>query len=308
MITQKFTLDPYGLTRVHKRSADFYGIIKQILLSVIVTVGSYMKSKTNLAHPACAPLLVAVLLVVFGLLNQTGHGLSQRHTGTPLTGASLFAKDAFITRPKPFFTPPLITDYVIPPVTNGLAPVLSTIPTRQNVVFLGIDDGITKQDSELQLLKANNVKASLYLADTHIKDNPNFFRGFIRAGSVVENHSVNHRMMSQLSYAEQRQEICDDSDRQYLQFGRRPVLFRPPYGDYNQDTQRAAAACGIKAVVMWIAKANNGSMQYQVGNSLRPGDIVLMHFRPEFAADMRAFLDAQKAAGLHTVLLENWLQ
>ena len=48
-------------------------------------------------------------------------------------------------------------------------------------------------------------------------------------------------------------------------------------------------------------------MQYQVGHSLRAGDIVLMHFRPEFAKDMKAFVDAETAAGLHTELLEDWL-
>ena len=29
-------------------------------------------------------------------------------------------------------------------------------------------------------------------------------------------------------------------------FGKRPTLFRPPYGNYNQDTLRAAKSCGIK--------------------------------------------------------------
>lgn len=82
---------------------------------------------------------------------------------------------------------------------------------------------------------------------------------------------------------------------------------RPPGGNYNKDTPRAAAACGMKAVVQWIAKANGGSMQYQIGHGLRAGDIVLMHFRPEFKSDMQAFLDAEKAAGLHTELLEDWL-
>jgi hypothetical protein len=32
-----------------------------------------------------------------------------------------------------------------------------------------------------------------------------------------------------------------------------------------------------------------------------------MHFRPEFASDLQAFVNAQNAAGLHTELLENWL-
>ncbi len=63
----------------------------------------------------------------------------------------------------------------------------------------------------------------------------------------------------------------------------------------------------MKAVVLWAAKASGGSMQFQVGNKLRPGDIVLMHFRPEFKQDLQAFVIAEKQAGLHTDLLENWL-
>ncbi len=204
-------------------------------------------------------------------------------------------------------TKPVPPDYIIPRVTNGLAPVLAKLPTKQKVVFLGIDDGANKQAYELQMMKDNNIKASLFLANSFIRNNPAFFKDFILAGSFVENHSINHKLLPGLSYDEQKKEICGEADLQLQQFGRRPLLFRPPGGSYNQDTRRAAAACGMKAIVMWIAKANGGSMQYQIGHSLRPGDIVLMHFRPEFTKDMQAFINATKAAGLHTVLLEDWL-
>lgn len=203
--------------------------------------------------------------------------------------------------------PPIFHDATIPPVKNGLAPVIINIPTTQKVVFLGIDDGAYKEQSEIDLLAQQKVRASLFLADLFVGDKSAFFKGFIPHGSLVENHTLNHRQMSLLSYNEQVHEICGEADLQEQQFGRRPVLFRPPFGDYNQNTQRAAATCGMKAVVLWVAKANGGSIQYQIGNSLRPGDIVLMHFRPEFAQDLKAFIEAQNAAGLHTELLEDWL-
>lgn len=199
-------------------------------------------------------------------------------------------------------------DYVIPPIVNGLAPVISSISTKQKVVFLGIDDGQYKQPFEYEMMRNNNVKASLFLANKSIIDNPEFFAQFIPAGSYIEDHSLAHKLLSHLSLEEQKQEICGEADLQLKQFGRRPVLFRPPGGDYNQNTQRAAAECGMKAVILWIAKANGGEMQYQYGHSLQAGDIVLMHFRPEFKADMQAFIDAQNAAGLHTELIEDWLQ
>lgn len=212
--------------------------------------------------------------------------------------------------PQPPVPPPpqkVIHDVTIPPVVNGVAPVISRLDTKEPVVFLGIDDGAYKAPFELQLMQQNNVKASLFLANSFIQDNPGFFKGFVTAGSLIEDHTIDHKPLPQLTYEQQKQEICGQADNEEREYGRRPILVRPPGGAYDGNTPRAAAACGMKAVVQWIAKANGGSMQYQIGHSLRPGDIVLMHFRPVFQQDLQAFLDAAKAAGLHTELLEDWL-
>jgi peptidoglycan-N-acetylglucosamine deacetylase len=198
-------------------------------------------------------------------------------------------------------------DVAIPPVENGLAPVLARLPTQQPVVFLGIDDGAHRQPYELELLRQHGVRASLYLANSFIHAEPEFFVPFVRAGYPVQNHSLTHTLMPRLSYAEQVREICGSADLQAQQFGARPIFFRPPGGAYNTATRRAAATCGMRAIVTWIAKANAGRMEYQLGHALRPGDIVLMHFRPEFRADLQAFVDALAAAGLRTELLEDWV-
>lgn len=199
-------------------------------------------------------------------------------------------------------------DYKIPVAQNGLAPIISTIPTKQPVVFLGIDDGSYQDVSEIQALRDNNIKASLYLAKNFIASNPEFFRQVAANGSLIENHTLNHYLdLHNRSYSAQKAEICGGANYLQAQYGRRPVFYRPPGGSYNSDTLRAANDCGMKAVVTWIAKANGGSMQYQIGNKLRPGDIVLMHFRPEFKQDLQAFTEAVRAAGLQTVLLEDWL-
>ena len=264
-----------------------------------------ISSQRLVSLPAIIVIFLSTLCASFGMyqvlgVTQTGHRLEPRVVRSPAPINNPTA-DSYV---QPQELPP---DYTIPPITNGFAPLLTTIPTKQSVVFLGIDDGQVKLPIDLPIMQHYHIKASLYLANHLIEDNPNYFKKFVTAGSFVENHSVSHIQLSKLSYNQQRKEICDEADLQAQQFGRRPVLFRPPYGDYNRDTQRAAADCGMKAVVLWIAKANGGSMQYQIGDHLRPGDIVLMHFRSEFAQDLQAFADAEKAAGLHTVLLEDWL-
>ena len=206
---------------------------------------------------------------------------------------------------KQLLPPP---DYELPGPSEGLAPVISHIDTTQPVVFLGIDDGWTKQDFQLQLIKDESIKATLFLTFQAIEDNPGFFSDFQENGLPIENHTVTHTILPTLNYEQQKAEICGGADKLATLYGRRPVLFRPPGGEYNLDTQRAAYDCGMKAIVNWVAKANGSSMQYQEGDKLKPGDIVLMHFRPEFKEDLQAFLTAANASSLRTELLEDWLQ
>ncbi|POH59240.1 polysaccharide deacetylase [Arthrobacter glacialis] len=202
----------------------------------------------------------------------------------------------------------LVPDYVLPPIENGMVPVLTKVPTEQKVVFLTIDDGAVKRDSDLALLEKNGIKASLFLANTFVAGDPQFYKKYTQAGHLIENHTMSHNLaFIHLSYEQQKAEICGMADFAEQQYGRRPVFFRPPGGPYTNSVRQAVAECGMKAVVDWETKANSGGMDYQVGAGLRPGDIVLMHFRPEFPADLDAFLKAQKAAGLKVVLLEDYL-
>ena len=203
----------------------------------------------------------------------------------------------------------LVPDYTLPPIEDGMVPVVTRIPTAQKVVFLTIDDGAVKRESDLRLLESHGIKASLFLAHTFIAGHADFYKGYLAAGHLIEDHTMTHDLgFINLPYAQVKAEICGMSDYEEKYFGRRPVLFRPPGGPYTEAVRRAAAECGMKAIVDWEAKANARSMQYQVGDALRPGDIVLMHFRPEFPADLAAFIKAQKAAGLKVVLLEDYLR
>lgn len=202
-----------------------------------------------------------------------------------------------------------IPDFKLPPVQHGLAPVLTKIETKHPVVFLTIDDGVTRTPEMVALMTEYDYPASIFLTRNFVQADPGFFKQFAAQGSMVENHTVSHNinMVSQMGYQQQLAEITGMQDFAQQQFGRRPTLFRPPGGAYSTVMRQAAAAAGIKAIITWEAKSNAGHMDYQYGNALRPGDIVLMHFRPEFAADLAAFRAAQLAAGLEVVLLEDFL-
>ncbi len=233
--------------------------------------------------------------------------------GVPTTSPSPAASVSPAPTPTPTATKRVrrtfIPDYQLPPIVGGLAPVITKIETKHPVVFLTIDDGNIKTPESIKLMAEYDYPSSLFLTKDTIADNPAFFNAFKAQGSLIENHTVTHNinMVRQWGYQQQLNDMVGMQEYAFQHFGRRPTLFRPPGGAYSNVMRQAVADAGMKAIVTWEAKANAGKMDYQVGNSLRPGDIVLMHFRAEFAADLAAFRAAQLAAGLEVVLLEDFL-
>lgn len=249
--------------------------------------------------------IASIWLVSASVLNRPSqyerHMMMSRHKGEK-SHATAKPKGADVPITKPF-----VADYTLPMATDGLAPVVTRIETQQPVVFLTIDDGAYQDESVVKVLRAHRLKASLFLSKLFIGRNPDFFKQITAQGSLIENHTLSHdlKMVKDMNYDQQKAEICGMADYEQQTYGRRPIFYRPPGGGYTTAMRQAAHDCGMKAVVTWMVTVNNGSLQYQIGNTLRAGDIVLMHFRPTFTEDIQAFVDAAKIAGLHTELLED---
>lgn len=207
-------------------------------------------------------------------------------------------------QPYPFGTP----QAAAPAMVGGKAPVVRRIDTAKPYVFITIDDGAVQDPDALQLIKDSGARPTLFLNDRYVRGHETYFKQLQDQDDlVIGNHTVNHPNLAKMSYAAQKKEICDDSDAFAKAFGRRPTLFRPPFGNYDADTQRAAADCGLKAVVLWTAAVNDGVVQFQGGAKLKPGDIVLMHFRKTFVQDYTAFIKRAKQDGLIPVPLPDFL-
>ncbi|MFU0243593.1 polysaccharide deacetylase family protein, partial [Streptomyces scabiei] len=93
-----------------------------------------------------------------------------------------------------------------------------------------------------------------------------------------------------------------------------PVLFRPPFGNYDGDTLRAAKSCGIEYAPIWSEEVYVDHWEYREWDQdLHPGDIVLTHFRGTDDWDgtmtdmVRRFLDRITADGYAVARLEDYL-
>ncbi|MEU1042696.1 polysaccharide deacetylase family protein [Streptomyces sp. NPDC005551] len=163
---------------------------------------------------------------------------------------------------------------------DELPPVFTTVPTKDKVVFLTIDDGAEKDPAFLRMMSELKIPYTAFLSDYLAKEDYGYFRRMRDAGVALNNHTLHHPYLPNLSYTEQKREICGMQTVMKKQFGKRPTLFRPPYGNYNEDTLRAAASCGIKAAPLWNEEVFADHWDYREWDrSLHRGDIVLTHFR-----------------------------
>ncbi|RII21009.1 Peptidoglycan-N-acetylmuramic acid deacetylase PdaC [Streptomyces sp. YIM 130001] len=163
---------------------------------------------------------------------------------------------------------------------KNFPPVYTTVPTKDKVVFLTIDDGAAKDPRFIKMMSDLKIPYTAFLSDYVVNDDYAYFKKMQSHGVGLNNHTLNHRYLPGLSYEQQEREICGMQDIIEKQYGTRPTLFRPPFGNYNQDTLRAAKSCGIKSVPLWNAEAFDKRMDWrEEDRDLHPGDIILTHFR-----------------------------
>lgn len=171
----------------------------------------------------------------------------------------------------------------IAPAGAGRVQVVDRIPVPADgkVVFLTFDDGAEKSPEFLKMAADLKLPISMFLTDNIASSDYGHFEKLRDNGSdsTINNHTLTHPNLRTLSFEGQKKEICGQQERLEKRFGKRPTLFRPPYGNHNDDTLRAAHECGISQLLLWRVSMQINNFQYAEGNALKPGDIILAHFR-----------------------------
>ncbi|WP_173099998.1 polysaccharide deacetylase family protein [Actinomadura verrucosospora] len=203
------------------------------------------------------------------------------------------------------------------PSADGLPAVVDHIDTAERVVFLTADDGYTYDSEFVDIVRKEKVPIMTFLTTTYLKGQGQYFLAMRNAGSPIENHTVTHPNMPTLPLEAQKRQICDSSDAIQREYGRRPQIFRPPFGAYNHATREASKECGIRSIITWTAEFYNGTTGPGVGfngfaradggKGFKPGDIILMHYRKGLAGQLRMMLDWVKQAGFRPAALQNYL-
>lgn len=146
----------------------------------------------------------------------------------------------------------------------------------------------------LDILDQYQVKTTFFLVDIWTQRFPELVKEIADRGHEIGNHSTTHPQMSKLSREQILRELTTMSDAAEKITGVRPVLFRPPYGDYDNEVVLTARQAGYE-VIQWSVDSldwKNRGVQELIEKSTRKvksGDIILFH------NDSRYILDALPA-------------
>lgn len=141
----------------------------------------------------------------------------------------------------------------------------------------------------LDLLDEYNIKTTFFLVDIWTQKYPELVKEIVARGHEIGNHSTSHPQMSKLNETQIAKELNTQADNVLAIAGVRPVLFRPPYGDYNNRVITTARAQGF-VPIQWSVDSldwkNRGAQEIITrATKVKSGDIVLFHNDSQYILD-----------------------
>ena len=184
--------------------------------------------------------------------------------------------------------------------------ILSKIHTKDRVVFITIDDGVTVSDGLAKFIDENQLPITTFALAGELWRNRDWFTQ--RSNMAFENHTNTHAHMTLIKPEQQIYEICRASQVIRNVAGERPVFFRPPGGSWNEEVRESVGRSGIKYILLWNVQIYRGSTSMSGRKTLGSGDIILLHYTPSLESDLKILLTKMKQAGLRPALLSDYLQ
>lgn len=155
----------------------------------------------------------------------------------------------------------------------------------------------------LATLRGHDVPATFFLRGDHLSRHAGVYAG--HEHHEFANHTWDHPDLGRFTYAQVVDQLGRTSNEIATVFGRRPTLFRPPYGHVGGSSLLAAAEAGL-TTVFWSSQMREGrcvahpdAIVADIRAQVRPGHIVLAH--DSGSADRVITIDHLDAiiAGLH---------
>lgn len=164
-----------------------------------------------------------------------------------------------------------------------LVPIYS-VDTNEKKVALTFDAawGSDKTSKIIELLKNEGVDATFFLVGFWVESNEDKVKEIFNAGFDIGTHSNTHPKMSTLSKEQVKKELEISSKLISDITGAKVTLFRPPFGDYNDNLIKIAGDLGLKTIQWDVDSLDWKGLSAEeiltrVKSSVKNGSIILFH-------------------------------
>ena len=179
------------------------------------------------------------------------------------------------------------------------------VRSEEKRAALSFDAAWGNEDTQtlIDILSAHDVRATFFLVGQWVERYPESVQALAAAGEEIMNHSETHPHLNALTTDGVQQEVNACSDRIEALTGTRPMLFRCPYGEYDDHVIEAVRAIGVTPV-QWDVDSldwkgiSAEEITDRVLSKVQPGSIVLFHNAAEHTPEaLSGIIEALQADG-----------
>jgi peptidoglycan/xylan/chitin deacetylase (PgdA/CDA1 family) len=195
----------------------------------------------------------------------------------------------------------------VPPGQPASVPVYYFLSPAGRHVYITIDDGWFPDPGVLALMQRTHVPLTAFLIEDAVILHLAFWRRFVALGGLVEDHTLSHPLLTTLAWPAVVNQWRGPLQAYSRWLGQHPVVGRPPYGATDAAVTRAAAAAGLRALVMWSAVMEPGGLVTWNHGPPEPGEVILLHWDPGLTLELTRLLALLARAHLVPALVTTGL-
>ena len=184
------------------------------------------------------------------------------------------------------FTWLFFTQNLTVPITGGetrLVPVYY-VDTTEKKVAISFDAcwGASYSPEILKILRDNNLKTTFFLTGFWVEKYPEMVKKIAEDGHEIGNHTYSHPHLNSLAEEQIKEELERVGKMIFELTKKQPTLFRPPFGEYNNNVIATAEKAGYRTIQWSIdsldwQELGKEPMVKRITENLHPGAIVLFH-------------------------------
>ncbi|MFP7159660.1 polysaccharide deacetylase family protein [Priestia aryabhattai] len=162
--------------------------------------------------------------------------------------------------------------------------MIKSVNTTEKLVALTFDDGPESHYTPqiLDVLKEKGVPATFFVLGKQIKAFPNEMKRIAMEGHGIANHTWNHPELKRMWTTKVRDEIRSTQNEMQRVTGRKPDLFRAPYGALTKSDISVLNEMGMRNILWSVDTLDWSGLSSKeilstVQRDITPGGIILQH-------------------------------